>query len=65
MSLSESLKPKRDGELFIYLNRPQLALWGYETAVGNWVGNTGWAKVVVTSSYEKEPEASLSPADPR
>jgi hypothetical protein len=52
-TLSESLKPQRDGELFIYLNRPELALWGYESAVADWVGNTGWAKVVITSSYEK------------
>jgi hypothetical protein len=54
-TLSENLKPQRDGELFIYLNRPQLALWGYESAVANWIRNTGWAKVVITSSYEEKP----------
>jgi hypothetical protein len=57
-TLSENLKPQRDGELFIYLNRPQLALPGYESAIANWVGNTGWAKIVITSSYERKPQDS-------
>ena len=63
--LGENLKPQRDGELFIYLNRPELALWGYESAVADWVGNKGWARVDITSSYEKKPEASSSPAGTR
>jgi uncharacterized protein (DUF2235 family) len=64
-TLSENFKPKRDGELFIYLNRPQLALWGYESAVADWVSNKGWARVDVTSSYEKKSDPSPSPAGAR
>jgi hypothetical protein len=54
--LSETLKPQRDGELFIYLNRPQLALPGYESSVADWIGNTGWAKIVITSNHEEKLE---------
>jgi hypothetical protein len=63
--LSENLKPHRNGELFIYLNRPELALWGYESAVADKVGNKGWARVDITSGYEKKPDASPSPAGAR
>jgi hypothetical protein len=50
--LSENLKPQRDGELFVYLNRPQVMIPGCESIIADWIGNTGWAKVVVTSSNE-------------
>jgi hypothetical protein len=46
-SLAEGLTPKRDGELFIYLNKPVLGLWGYESLIGEWIGNTGRAKVTI------------------
>ena len=29
-TLAEELKPKRDGELFVYLNKPVLGLWGLQ-----------------------------------
>jgi hypothetical protein len=45
--LEEGLIPKRDGELFIYLNKPVLGFWGYESLVGKWIGNTGKAKVTI------------------
>lgn len=63
-SLSENLKPQRDGELFIYLNRPELPVPGFESAVADWVGNTGLAKVVITSSYEKKPPPEIPSASP-
>jgi hypothetical protein len=46
-SLAEGLTPKRDGELFIYLNKPVLGLWGYESLVSDWIGSTGKAKVTI------------------
>jgi hypothetical protein len=47
---SEHLKPKRDGELFIYLNKPHLGIWGTEHWLTHWFGinGTGIAKVTVT-----------------
>ncbi len=62
--LGETLKPQRDGELFIYLNRAQIAVPGYESVVADWIGNTGWAKIVVTSSNEKT-EDPAARSDPR
>jgi hypothetical protein len=46
-TLAEELKPKRDGELFVYLNKPVLGLWGYESWLSDLIGNTGRAKIVV------------------
>lgn len=46
-TLAEELKPKRDGELFVYLNKPVLGLWGYETWLSDLIGATGKAKIVV------------------
>ena len=40
-SLGETLKPKRDGELFVYLNKP--IFW-----VDRLIHNTGTAQVTVT-----------------
>lgn len=40
-SLGETLKPKRDGELFVYLNKP--IFW-----VDRLIGNAGTAKITVT-----------------
>jgi uncharacterized protein (DUF2235 family) len=45
--LSEGFRPKRDGELFIYLNRPVLGLWGHEFAFSELIESTGSAKVTV------------------
>lgn len=44
----EILKPKRDGELFVYLNKPHLGLWGAEHWMARQIGITGVAKVKVT-----------------
>jgi hypothetical protein len=45
--LEEGFTPKRDGELFIYLNKPVLGLWGYESVVADWIGSTGKAKFTI------------------
>jgi hypothetical protein len=46
--LAEILKPKRDGELYVYLNRPVLGWWGYESWISrNWIGNTGKAEIII------------------
>jgi hypothetical protein len=44
---SEVHTAKRDGELFIYLNKPVLGLWGYESLIAGWVGDTGQARVTI------------------
>src|ERR1700687_4977464 len=44
-SLAEGFTPKRDGELFIYLNKPVLGLWGYESFVSAWGGRPGKGEV--------------------
>jgi uncharacterized protein (DUF2235 family) len=46
-TLAEGLVPKRDGELFIYLNKPVLGFWGYESIISDWIGNTGKARVSI------------------
>jgi hypothetical protein len=46
-TLAEELKPKRDGELFVYLNKPVLGLWGYESWLSDLIGNTGRAKILI------------------
>jgi hypothetical protein len=46
-TLAEELKPKRDGELFVYLNKPVLGLWGYESWLSDLIGNTGSAKITI------------------
>jgi hypothetical protein len=47
-SLSEVLKPLRDGELFIYLNKPVLGIPGYESLISDHlIGNTGSARVTI------------------
>ncbi|WFU26752.1 hypothetical protein QA649_11245 [Bradyrhizobium sp. CB1717] len=45
--LEEGLTPKRDGELFVYLNKPVIGLWSSESVVSKWVGNTGKAKITI------------------
>jgi uncharacterized protein (DUF2235 family) len=47
--LGETLTPKRDGELFVYLNKPMLGLWGYESWLADRIGNKGKAKIVIKS----------------
>jgi hypothetical protein len=47
-TLSEILKPHRDGELFIYLNKPVLGIPGYESWISDhWIGNSGRAHVEI------------------
>ena len=46
--LGETWKAKRDGELFIYLNKPVLGIWGLETWLSrNWFPSTGKAVVTI------------------
>jgi hypothetical protein len=40
-ALGEKLKPKRDGELFVYLNKPVFG-------VSRWIGNSGRAKITIS-----------------
>ncbi|MHC2313084.1 hypothetical protein ACVIHC_000130 [Bradyrhizobium diazoefficiens] len=47
--LAEVLTPKRDGELFVYLNKPMLGWWGYESYLADWIGSTGRARITVES----------------
>jgi len=46
-SLSEVMTPKKDGQLFVYLNLPVIGFWGFEPIVANWLGNRGEAHVTV------------------
>jgi hypothetical protein len=47
--LAEILTPKRDGELFVYLNKPMFGWWGYESSLADWIGSTGKARITVES----------------
>lgn len=47
--LAEILTPKRDGELFVYLNKPMVGWWGYESRLADWIGNTGRARITIES----------------
>lgn len=46
-TLAQIITPKRDGELFVYLNKPVLGLCGYETSIADLIGNTGTARIVI------------------
>jgi hypothetical protein len=46
--LSEVFRPMRDGELYVYVNKPVLGWPGHELALSDWIGGTGRARVVVT-----------------
>jgi hypothetical protein len=46
--LSEVFTPKRDGELYVYVNKPMLGWPNHELALSDWIGSTGRARVVVT-----------------
>ncbi|WOH63640.1 hypothetical protein [Bradyrhizobium sp. BWA-3-5] len=46
-TLAEGLTPKRDGELFVYLNKPVVGLWGYEISLGDWIRTTRPAKILI------------------
>lgn len=46
--LGEVFTPKRDGELYVYVNKPVLGWPGYELALSDWIGGTGSARITVT-----------------
>lgn len=46
-SLGEVMTPKKDGQLFFYLNLPVIGIWGIEPIVANWLGNEGEAHITV------------------
>lgn len=48
--LSETMHPKRDGELYFYLNEPVVGIWGLESTLGNLIGNKGTAQITVTKT---------------
>jgi uncharacterized protein (DUF2235 family) len=45
--LSEVMTPKKDGQLFFYLNLPVVGIWGIEPILANWLGNEGTAHIAV------------------
>jgi hypothetical protein len=45
--LTETLKPKRDGELFVYLNEPVIGIWGAETWLADLIGNEAKMKMTI------------------
>ena len=46
-TLSEVMTPRKDGQLFFYLNLPVIGIWGLEPIVANWLGNKGEAHITV------------------
>jgi uncharacterized protein (DUF2235 family) len=48
--LEEVIRPKRDGELFIYLNKPLIGVWGVETAIADGITNSGKATVTIVKN---------------
>ena len=48
--LSETMRPKRDGELYFYLNEPVVGIWGMESFFANLLGNKGAARITVTKT---------------
>jgi hypothetical protein len=45
--LGEVMTPKRDGQLFFYLNKPVIGFWGLELVVANLLGNESKAHITV------------------
>jgi uncharacterized protein (DUF2235 family) len=48
--LSETMHPKRDGELYFYLNEPVVGIWRLESVFANLIGNKGVARITVTKT---------------
>ena len=48
--LSETMHPKRDGELYFYLNEPVMGVWWIEPFFANLIGNKGVARITVTKT---------------
>ena len=47
-SLAEGWTAKRDGEIYLYLNKPVLGIWGLETLISKvLIPNTGTALVKI------------------
>src|SRR5260370_680720 len=47
-TFSRILQPRRDGELFVYLNAPVLGIWGMESLIRNkLIGNAGESRIDV------------------
>lgn len=48
-SLGEPWTARRDGEIYVYLNKPVLGFWGIETVISKYlIPNTGAARVTVS-----------------
>jgi Uncharacterized alpha/beta hydrolase domain (DUF2235) len=45
--LTEVMVPKRDGQLFFYLNKPVIGIWGLELVIANLLGNESRAQITV------------------
>lgn len=49
-SLEEGWTARRDGEIYLYLNKPILGVWGFETVISKFlVPSTGTARVTINS----------------
>jgi hypothetical protein len=47
-SLGEEWKASRDGEIYVYLNKPVLGIWGLETWISkNLIPNKGTARIYI------------------
>jgi uncharacterized protein (DUF2235 family) len=46
-AFSRILQPRRDGELFVYLNAPVLGIWRMESLIRNMIGNAGVSRIDV------------------
>jgi hypothetical protein len=45
-SLGEGWAATRDGEIYVYLNKPVLGIWGTETWISKWlIPNRGTARI--------------------
>jgi uncharacterized protein (DUF2235 family) len=44
---SEHLVPRRDGELFVYLDKPVLGFWGLEMMPSRFISATGLARITI------------------
>jgi uncharacterized protein (DUF2235 family) len=46
-TLGEEWRASRDGEIYLYLNKPVLGIWGIETWISKFIPNSGMAQVTI------------------
>ena len=47
--LGESWTAPRDGEIYIYVNKPVLGIWGTENWISNLIGSRGSARITIST----------------